>query len=105
MVPLLFICLTGLGQSNRSAADSIRQLLEESILTDSQRIRVLREAIANELNPQNDILYADEIIKLAGDQGFIPDIHYAFMSQANAYKILGNNVTALDLYFQAAEFF
>ena len=79
-------------------------ILGQDGLSDAERIKILKTAIANELNPRNDILFADEIIKLARGKGYTEYIHYAYMSQGNAYKILGNNVTALDYYFKAADF-
>lgn len=101
---LFFNCFFILAQSNQSAADSLRQVLDEKSLTLEDRITTLGDIIAVEPDPSNDIIYADEILNLSGGSNeFFEDIHYALLSQGNAYKQLGNTVAALDKYFEAAD--
>lgn len=101
---LIFNFLFLSGQSNQEVADSIKLVLTQDNLGDLDRIIALREVIGYEPDPKNDILYAEELLSLANAKEHVEYIHYALLSQGNAYNRLGNKVGALDKYFEAADF-
>lgn len=85
-------------------ADSLAVIYQQTSLTDSARLELLKELSFNELRNLNKGLeYAEELIRIAERSGNKIFIRVGYFLKGNKEKSLGRLDNALDAYFRSAK--
>jgi class 3 adenylate cyclase len=89
---------------DQKIADSLAKIYQQDTLKGEGQLDLLRNLAFNELRNLNlSLQYAEELIRLAKEQGNGTYLHAGYYQQGNSETRLGNLDEALNAYFNALE--
>lgn len=85
-------------------ADSLARIYKADTLEGTAKLELLRTLSFNEVNNLDLALkYAEELIRLSGQQGNYLYLHRGYFQKGNKKRLLGDLEEALDAYFKSGE--
>lgn len=103
---VIIMCLTVsfLYSQDQKVADSLKIIYNEEMLSDEEKLDVLRQLSFNEVNDLNlSLKYAEELINLATETGNLASLHSGYFQKGNKKRLFGDLEEALDAYIKSAE--
>ena len=89
---------------DQKIADSLVKIYQQDILKDTAKLDLLRNLSFNETRNLNlSLQYAEELIRLAKQEGNEKYLHAGYFQKGNKERLLGDLDEALDAYFHALE--
>jgi two-component system, NtrC family, sensor kinase len=103
---LIALCLNFslLYSQDQKVADSLEVIYGKGILSDTEKLDILRQLSFNEVKDLNlSLHYAEELIKLATKTGDMGSLHSGYFQKGNKKRLFGDLEEALDAYIKSAE--
>ncbi|HEU4904046.1 MAG TPA: ATP-binding protein [Flavisolibacter sp.] len=95
--------VSGILAQDQKIADSLAQIYQQNILTDTAKLKLLGNLSFNEITDlKKGLGYAEELIKLAGQAGNKKYLRIGYFLKGNKKRALGKLDEALEAYFKSA---
>jgi len=101
---MLWLSVALVSSQDQKVADSLKIIYNEGMLSEKERLDVLRQLSFNEVKDLNlSLNYAEELINLARKTGDQAALHGGYFQKGNKKRLSGDLEEALDAYIKSAE--
>jgi len=100
---LIFIFCSSVYSQDKNEIDSLELVYTSGSFKEQDRIKLLQKLSSNHLNPEKQLEYSKELIKLSQKLDSASYLLIGYMSQGTALRLKGNYSKALESILQAAQ--